>query len=124
MQDRVMSKKPESPTATNGQHGHPRERQPYRTIVSVPIALDTEIRRTSVENLNQLLAEVSGQLGRLLHAHEIILTESRAMARQAAEGGDDGTNDLLVSQVIRTNEQQVWFVGEHLADGPRSPREE
>ena len=57
--------------------------------------------------------EVAVQLGRLLHAHEIVLEESRAMARQAAEAGDDGTNDLLVSEVIRTNELQAWFVGEH-----------
>jgi starvation-inducible DNA-binding protein len=40
------------------------------------------------------------------------------MARQAAEGGDDGTNDLLVSEVIRTNERQVWFVSQHLVDAP------
>jgi len=58
------------------------------------------------------------QLSRLLHAHEIILKEARTMARQAAEAGDDGTNDLLVSDVIRTNEMQVWFVGEHLATTP------
>jgi starvation-inducible DNA-binding protein len=62
--------------------------------------------------------EVPTQISRLLHAHEIVLKESRAMARQAAEMGDDGTNDLLVSQVIRTNEQHVWFVGEHLVDTP------
>jgi starvation-inducible DNA-binding protein len=58
------------------------------------------------------------QISRLLHAHEIVLKESRTMARQAAEAGDDGTNDLLVSQVIRTSERQVWFVGEHLVDTP------
>jgi starvation-inducible DNA-binding protein len=40
------------------------------------------------------------------------------MARQAAEAGDDGTNDLLVSEVIRTNELQAWFVGEHLVESP------
>ena len=40
------------------------------------------------------------------------------MARQAADEGDDGTNDVLVSNVIRTNEMQVWFVAEHLAEGP------
>jgi starvation-inducible DNA-binding protein len=40
------------------------------------------------------------------------------MARQAAEAGDDGTNDLLVSDVIRTNEGQVWFLSEHLVDTP------
>jgi len=62
--------------------------------------------------------EVPIQIGRLLQAHEIVLNEARAMARQAAEAGDDGTNDLLVSDVIRTNERQVWFVAEHLVDTP------
>ena len=56
------------------------------------------------------------QLSRLLHAHEILLKEARAMARAAAERGDDGTNDLIVSDIIRTNEQQVWFVSQHLVD--------
>jgi len=40
------------------------------------------------------------------------------MARQAAEAGDDGTNDLLVSDVVRTNELQVWFLSEHLVNAP------
>jgi starvation-inducible DNA-binding protein len=62
--------------------------------------------------------EVSAEISRLLHAHEIVLKEARAMARQAAEAGDDGTNDLLVSDVIRTNEKQVWFLAEHLVDTP------
>jgi starvation-inducible DNA-binding protein len=58
------------------------------------------------------------QISRLLHAHEIVLMEARTMARLAAEQGDDGTNDLIVSDVIRTNELQVWFVGEHVVDIP------
>ncbi|HYT90901.1 MAG TPA: DNA starvation/stationary phase protection protein [Gemmataceae bacterium] len=62
--------------------------------------------------------EVPVQISRLLHAHEIVLKEARTMARQAAQEGDDGTNDLLVSDVIRTNELQVWFVAEHVVDGP------
>jgi starvation-inducible DNA-binding protein len=53
------------------------------------------------------------QLSRLLNAHEIVLQEASAMARQAAQRGDDVTNDLLVSDVIRVGEKQVWF----LADG-------
>jgi starvation-inducible DNA-binding protein len=56
------------------------------------------------------------QISRLLHAHEIVLKEARTMARLAAESGDDGTNDVLVSDVIRTNELQVWFVAEHVVD--------
>jgi starvation-inducible DNA-binding protein len=62
--------------------------------------------------------EVPAQISRLLEAHEMLLKEARTMARQAAEAGDDGTNDLLVSEVIRTNELQVWFVAEHLVDMP------
>jgi starvation-inducible DNA-binding protein len=55
-----------------------------------------------------------GQMACLLHAHEIVLEEARAMARVASTSGDDGTNDLIVSQIIRTNELQTWFVAEHL----------
>jgi starvation-inducible DNA-binding protein len=62
--------------------------------------------------------EVPIQISRLLHAHEIVLKEARTMARRAAEAGDDGTNDLLVSDVIRSNELQVWFVAEHVVEMP------
>jgi starvation-inducible DNA-binding protein len=62
--------------------------------------------------------EVPVQISRLLHAHEVVLQEARAMARLAAQSGDDGTNDLIVSNVIRTNEIQVWFVAEHVVDVP------
>jgi starvation-inducible DNA-binding protein len=62
--------------------------------------------------------EVPVQISRLLHAHEIVLKEARTMARRAAEAGDDGTNDLLVSDVIRSNELQVWFVAEHVVAMP------
>ena len=62
--------------------------------------------------------EVPVQISRLLHAHEIVLKEARTMARLAAEGGDDGTNDLIVSDVIRSNELQVWFVAEHVVEMP------
>jgi starvation-inducible DNA-binding protein len=62
--------------------------------------------------------EVPAQISRLLEAHEILLKEAHTVARQADEAGDDGTNDLLVSQVIRTNELQVWFLAEHLVDVP------
>jgi starvation-inducible DNA-binding protein len=62
--------------------------------------------------------EVPVQLSRLLEAHEIILRETRTAARLTADADDVGTNDLLVSQVIRTNELQVWFVSEHLVDVP------
>jgi starvation-inducible DNA-binding protein len=58
------------------------------------------------------------QISRLLHGHDIVLKEARTMARLAVENGDDGTNDLLVSDIIRTNELEVWFVAEHVVDTP------
>jgi starvation-inducible DNA-binding protein len=168
------------------------EMQAFRSMIHMPIALAESIRRASVDNLNQLLADtitlrdlykkhhwqVSGptfyqlhllfdkhfgeqnelvdqigerimmlggvsiamsadvaemtliprppkgreevpvQISRLLHAHSIVLEEARAMAKQATRDGDDGTNDLLVSNVIRTNEMQVWFIAEHVVDAP------
>lgn len=62
--------------------------------------------------------EVPVQLSRLLEAHELILKEAHEFAKAADEAGDDGTNDLFVSNVIRTNESQVWFIAEHLAPVP------
>ena len=64
--------------------------------------------------------EVPVQISRLLHAHEIVLKEARTMARLAANSGDDGSNDLIVSAVIRRNELQAWFVAEHVVDVPLS----
>jgi starvation-inducible DNA-binding protein len=59
--------------------------------------------------------KVADQLRRLLDAHEFLLEDARPLAREASDIGDDGTNDIIVSQIVRTNEQQAWFVGEHLA---------
>lgn len=55
------------------------------------------------------------QLQRLVEAHEFILVEARPLSREAAERGDDGTNDLMVSSIVRGNELQSWFVLRHLA---------
>lgn len=168
------------------------EIQAFGHLVAMPLALSEKVRRQSVENLNQLLADtmtlrdlykkhhwqVSGptfyqlhllfdkhfeeqsaivdviaerimafgglsvamahdvaetttiprppkgreeapvQISRLLQAHEIILQASRGMAKQAADAADDGTNDMIVGNVIRPNELQVWFLAQHLVDMP------
>jgi starvation-inducible DNA-binding protein len=62
--------------------------------------------------------EVPVQISRLLEAHELILQQARDGAKRSDKAGDDGTNDLLVSNIIRTNEMQVWFLAEHLVDAP------
>ena len=173
-----------------GQRGQ--EIQPYGTITRLPLGLDERACQTSVELLNQILADTMSlrdlykkchwqvcgptfyqlhllfdkhykeqvelvdelaeriqmlggisvamphdiveltrvprpprgreeppvQISRLLEAHEIVLKETRQAARKANEVGDDGTNDLLVSDVLRTNEMQVWFLAEHLVEVP------
>jgi starvation-inducible DNA-binding protein len=62
--------------------------------------------------------EVPAMLSRLLEAHEMILTDAHDAAVRTVDMGDDGTNDLLVSDVIRTGELQAWFLAEHLVDTP------
>jgi starvation-inducible DNA-binding protein len=62
--------------------------------------------------------EVPVIISRLLEAHSIILNDARKLAKLASEVGDDGTNDLLISDVVRTNEMQVWFISEHLVEMP------
>ncbi|MFB6878311.1 Dps family protein [Streptomyces sp. NPDC056323] len=73
---------------------------------------------TSVPRPPDGVEEVPAMLSRLLEAHEIILTDAHDAAARAAEHGDDGTNDLLVSQIVRTGELQAWFLAEHLVDTP------
>jgi starvation-inducible DNA-binding protein len=62
--------------------------------------------------------EVPVQLSRLLDAHEIIITHCRELAELATKLGDAGTNDLVVSDVLRPSELQVWFLSEHLVNAP------
>ena len=85
--------------------------------VSVAMAHDVA-DTTQIERPPRGREAVPVQLSRLLDAHQIIIRETRKLARRAAELGDDGTNDLLVSDVLRTNELQVWFLSEHLVDVP------
>ena len=85
--------------------------------VSVAMAADVA-ETTMIPRAPKGREEPPVQISRLLHAHEIVLKEARTMARLAAEHGDDGTNDLIVSDVIRGNELQVWFVAEHVVDVP------
>jgi starvation-inducible DNA-binding protein len=81
--------------------------------VSLAMAPDVA-ETTSIPRPPRGREEVPVQISRLLHAHEILLKEARTMARHAAASGDDGSNDLIVSDVIRRNELQAWFVAEHV----------
>jgi starvation-inducible DNA-binding protein len=85
--------------------------------VSVAMAHDIA-ELTRLERPPKGREEVPVQISRLLEAHALILKDARELAKKVDDLGDDGTNDLLVSNVIRTNEMQVWFISEHLVEMP------
>src|SRR2546429_1305930 len=75
--------------------------------VSIAMAHDVA-ETTQIERPPKGREEVPVQISRLLDAHQVIIEEVRQMARRASQLGDDGTNDMLVSDVLRSNEMQVW----------------
>ncbi len=62
--------------------------------------------------------EVPVQISRLLEAHKLIMEECHDIAEAADDAGDDGTNDMVVSDILRPNELQSWFIGQHLVEMP------
>lgn len=83
------------------------------------IAMAPDVAETTrIERPPRGREEVPVQISRLLDAHQIIIGHCRELAERADKLGDDGTNDLVVSDVLRTNEMQVWFLSEHLVNVP------
>ncbi|MGH9558335.1 MAG: Dps family protein [Bryobacteraceae bacterium] len=87
-----------------------------QTLGGVAIAMAHDIAETSrVERPPKGREDCKIQLFRLLQAHELIIAETREAIESTARDGDQGTNDLLISEVLRTNEFQAWFISEQLA---------
>lgn len=87
-----------------------------QTLGGVAIAMAHDVAETTrIARVPRGREDVTMQLFRLLQAHELIIDETRQLAKSAVANGDDGTNDLLVSDVLRVNEFQVWFVSEQMA---------
>src|ERR1700721_1968559 len=85
--------------------------------ISIAMAADVA-ETTRIERPPRGREEVPVQISRLLDAHQIIIGHCRELAALADKLGDAGTNDLVVREVLRTNELQVWFISEHLVDMP------
>jgi starvation-inducible DNA-binding protein len=85
--------------------------------ISLAMAADVA-ETTRIERPPRGREEVPVQLSRLLDAHQMIIEHCRKLAGRADELGDDGTNDMVISDVLRTNELQVWFLSEHLVEMP------
>jgi starvation-inducible DNA-binding protein len=73
---------------------------------------------STLENPPSGVEEVPAMISRLLEYHEAIINEANAGIEQTEKNKDWGTNDMLMSDVLRLNQMQVWFVGEHLVDAP------
>ena len=85
----------------------------------VSLAMAHDIAETTrIERPPRGREEVPVQISRLLDAHQIIIGHCRSLAKRASDLGDDGTNDMVVSDVLRSNELQVWFLSEHLVEMP------
>ena len=91
--------------------------------VSLAMAADVA-EETQIERPPRGREEVPVQLSRLVDAHQVIIREARTLARRSTQLGDDGTNDLAVSEVLRANELQTWFLSEHLVNVPLVKAEE
>ena len=90
-----------------------------QTLGGISIAMAADVAElTMIPRAPRGREAVPVQISRLLEAHEMVLLQVRRGADKTAQLGDQGTNDLLVSQVLRTNEMQVWFLSEHLVDAP------
>jgi len=85
----------------------------------ISLAMAHDIAETTgIERPPRGREEVPVQISRLLDAHQLIIRHCRTLAKRASELGDDGTNDMVISDVLRTNELQAWFLYEHLVDMP------
>lgn len=91
----------------------------------ISIAMSHDVAETTkIERPPRGREEVPVQISRLLDAHQIIIRECRELADRSDELGDQGTNDMVVSDVLRTNELQSWFLSEHLVEMPLVQAEE
>ena len=83
--------------------------------ISIAMAADVA-EETTIDRPPRGREDVPEQISRLLRAHEIIMKSARKAAKIVDDNGDPGTNDVLVSDLLRLNELQTWFLGEHLVD--------
>ncbi len=83
----------------------------------IAIAMAADVAETTrIERPPRGREEVPVQISRLLDAHQVIIGAVRNLAKRASDLDDQGTNDLVISDVLRTNELQVWFLDQHLVD--------
>jgi len=73
---------------------------------------------TTIDRAPDGAEDVPAMITRLLEAHRTIIGKVRDGIETTEKGKDWGTNDLLMGDVLRRHEMQVWFLAEHLVDLP------
>ncbi|MCU1253308.1 MAG: starvation/stationary phase protection protein [Edaphobacter sp.] len=85
----------------------------------VTIAMGADVAETTrIQRPPRGREEVPVQISRLLEAHKLIIQSCLDISDAADKAGDQGTNDLVVSDILRPNELQSWFIGQHLVEMP------
>jgi len=90
-----------------------------QTLGGIALAMAADVAETTrIPRAPRGREEAPVQISRLIDAHQVVIRHCRQLARRASALGDDGTNDMVVSDVLRPNELQSWFLTEHLVEVP------
>jgi starvation-inducible DNA-binding protein len=85
----------------------------------IAVAMPNDVAdMTKIEKPPRGREEVPVQISRLVEALAVIIKEAKEAVKVAQANGDEGTVNLLGSEIIAPNEKQVWFLSEHLVDNP------
>lgn len=88
-----------------------------QTLGGVAIGMPQDVaERTKIPRAPTGAETPPVMLSRLLDAHEVILQQLHEGIEMTEQNKDWGTNDLLISDVLRINELQVWFLSAHLVN--------
>jgi starvation-inducible DNA-binding protein len=90
-----------------------------QSLGGVAVAMPFDVaERTKLERPPIGEEDIPAMLARTANAHSQIIKELREAIDLTEQNKDSGTNDLLVSNVLRVHELQLWFITQHLVDTP------
>jgi starvation-inducible DNA-binding protein len=85
----------------------------------VTIGMPSDIaERTKIERPPLGIESVPAILARTVNAHATVIRTIREGIGLTELNKDYGTNDLLMSYMLRMHEMQVWLISQHLVDTP------
>lgn len=76
--------------------------------------------RTKIERPPAGIESIPAMLARTVNGHTTVICIIREGIELTERNKDYGTNDLLMSDLLRMHELQTWFVSQHLIETPLS----